>query len=244
MPVCVGPPSRWQISMECWTVRRRVSAYLDNALGEEERRGIREHMRDCHSCARESERYERIREALRSLPQRTPPPDLTVRLRVAASKARLQAGRPSAWSRWCDRAQLTLANLMRPLALPLAGGVCSALFLFSALVVPTFTSTFAMEKSPVWDVPTALSTQPMLKSAGLVGFGDGDVVVDLKLDDQGRIVSYTIVSPPGKQGDDLRRRVENSLLFTEFWPATAFGRPIAGTIRISFRNGSRIEVKG
>jgi hypothetical protein len=32
-------------------------------------------------------------------------------------------------------------------------------------------------------------------------------------------------------------------LFTEFWPATTFGRGVAGTIRISFRN-NRIDVRG
>jgi len=200
-------------------------------------------MSNCGDCARESERYQRIREALRSLPQRTPPPDLTLRLRVAASKARADAMRPSAWDRWCDRAQLSFSNLMRPLALPLAGGLCSALFLFSALVAPTFKSTFAMDKTPLWDVPTTLTTQPMVKSA-LIGFNDGEAVVDLTIDHQGKIVNYSIVSAPGKQGDALRRSIENSLLFTEFWPATAFGRPVAGTIRISFRNSSRIEVKG
>jgi len=41
----------------------------------------------------------------------------------------------------------------------------------------------------------------------------------------------------------LRHSIENSLLFTEFWPATNFGRPIAGTIRISFRS-SHIDVRG
>jgi len=68
-------------------------------------------------------------------------------------------------------------------------------------------------------------------------------VVDLQLDDQGRIVNFTIVSAPGQQNEKLRREIENHLLFTEFWPATTFGRGVAGTIRISFRS-SRIDVRG
>jgi Putative zinc-finger len=230
--------------MECLTVRRNASAYADNALSEEEHREMRQHMHDCRICARESERYQRIREALRSLPQRTPPSDLMVRLRVAASQARTQtANGASSWTRGRDRFQLALSNLMRPLALPLAGGLCAALVLFSALV-PTFNSTFASSKTDApWDVPTILTTEPSLKYMAPIAFGEADAIVDLNIDDQGRIVNYSIVSAPG-QTEQLRRRIENSLLFTEFWPATAFGRPIAGTVRISFHNSSHVEVKG
>jgi hypothetical protein len=230
--------------MECLTVRRKASAYADNALSQEERREMRQHMQDCQVCARESERYQRIREALRSLPRRVPPSDLTVRLRVAASQARIRtADGASPWTRARDRFQLALANLMRPLALPLAGGLCAALVLFSALV-PTFTATFAINKTDALvDVPTMLTTEPSLKYMAPIAFAEADAVVDLNIDDQGRIVNYSIVSAPG-QTEQLRRRIENNLLFTEFWPATAFGKPISGTVRISFHNSSHVEVKG
>jgi hypothetical protein len=230
--------------MECLTVRRKASAYADNALSQEERREMRQHMQDCQVCARESERYQRIREALRSLPRRVPPSDLTVRLRVAASQARTRtADGASPWTRARDRFQLALSNLMRPLALPLAGGLCAALVLFSALV-PTFTATFAINKTDALvDVPTMLTTEPSLKYMAPIAFAEADAVVDLNIDDQGRIVNYSIVSAPG-QTEQLRRRIENNLLFTEFWPATAFGKPISGTVRISFHNSSHVEVKG
>jgi hypothetical protein len=230
--------------MECWTVKRKVSAYLDNAIPEDESREIRQHLWECQVCTQESERYQRIREALRSLPKRVPPPDLTMRLRVAASRAKAESAGPGIWMRWRNRAQLTLASLMRPVALPLVGGLCSALFLFSAFVAPTFTSARASGATQIWDVPTMLSTQPMMRSTGPIGFGDGDADVDFKIDEQGRIVNYAIVSADHQSDQLLRRRIENGMLFTEFWPATAFGRPIAGTVRISLRNRSRIEVKG
>ena len=130
---------------------------------------------------------------------------------------------------------------MRPLALPLAGGLCSAIIMFSALV-PTFTSTYAMSRTlGPGDVPTMLTTEPMVKYMAPIAF-ETDAVVDLKIDEQGRIVDYAIVAA-GQQSDQLRRTIENNLLFTEFWPATAFGRPVAGTVRVSFRS-NRIEVRG
>ncbi len=227
--------------MECGSVKQRVSAYLDDAVPAEERRALKRHLNGCRECALESEQYSALRAKLRALPTPTPPADLTTRLRVVASKVRMESF-SSPWSRWRDRVELSLRNLMRPLALPAVGGLCSAVFLFSTLVVPMFKSTFAM--SPSGDVPTMLSTQPMLKYMAPVAFANnGDAVVDLQLDDQGQIVNFNIVSAPGQQSDALRRSIENNLLFTEFWPATTFGHGVAGTIRISFRS-SRIDVRG
>jgi hypothetical protein len=229
--------------MDCWTVQRGISACLDSAGFERERCEIIQHLSDCRTCAAEAEKHRRVREALRSLPQRTPPPDLAVRLRVAASKARAQTGAcgPAAGQGWRDRFQLFRSNLMRPLALPTMGGLCSAVFLFSTLV-PTFKSAFVLDKNP-WDVPTMLTTEPTLKFTAPVASFYGDAVVDLQLDRQGHIVNYSIVGAPGQTTDQVRRNLENSLLFTEFWPATNFGRPVTGTVRISFRS-SHIDVRG
>ncbi|MBZ5610319.1 MAG: zf-HC2 domain-containing protein [Acidobacteriia bacterium] len=216
---------------------------MDDALPARERQAVRQHLGACRACTRESNEQRRVREAVRSLPQRTVPADLSMRLRVAASKVRTEVRGPGRWSRWRDRVELSLSHLMRPLALPAAGGLCSALFLFSALA-PAFTPTFAMVRnaSP-WDIPTSLTTQPMVKYVAPVAFG-GDAVVDLQLDDHGQMIGYTIVSAPSENTEQLRRSIENNLLFTEFWPATAFGVPVAGTIRISYRSPAGIDVKG
>jgi len=215
---------------------------LDGAVSAEERRVLKRHLNGCRECTLESERYSQLREKLRSLPKRMPPAELTTRLRVVASKVRMETfGGASPWRRWRDRMEMSLRNLMRPLALPAVGGLCSAVFLFSTLV-PMFKSAFAMSGSG--DIPTMLTTQPMLKYMAPVAFANNeDAVVDLQLDDQGQIVNFTIVSAPGQQSETLRRSIKNNLLFTEFWPATTFGRGVAGTIRISFRS-SRIDVRG
>jgi hypothetical protein len=228
--------------MECWSVRQRISDYLDGAVPAEERRALKRHFSGCRECALESERYSQLRENLRSLPKRMPPAELTTRLRVVASKVRMESF-ASPWSQWRDRVELSLRNLMRPLALPAVGGLFSAVFLFSTLV-PMFKSAYAM--SGPGDIPTMLSTEPLLIYAGPINFSDGDAVVDLQLDEQGRIMDFAIVSAPGQQDEKLRRSIENSLLFTEFRPATTFGRGVASTVRISFRSSrsSRIDVRG
>ena len=208
-----------------------------------ERQAIRQHLNVCRDCALESREQQRVRHAVRSLRDRTPPADLSLRLRVAASKVRTEVRGPGRWPRFRNRLSLALDNLMRPLALPAAGGLCSAIFLFSTLV-PTFMPTYAMARdaSP-WDPPTMLITQPMVKYMAPIAFG-GDAVVDVNVDDHGCILGYAIVSSAGPNNDQLRRSIENNLLFTEFWPATSFGVPVAGKIRISYRSAAGIDVKG
>jgi hypothetical protein len=222
--------------MECWKVKRRLSAYLDDAVSDTERRDLRSHLKECQACAAESEQYQLVRATVRALPKPLAPPDLAIRLRVIKSRelARLGAA-ASPFDRWFERMRLSARNMMRPIALPIAGGLCSTIFLFSSLV-----PTFDFHKTP-GDV-AILSTAPLLKNMAPLGFMDNtNAVVDLKLDDTGRVVDYTIVRAEGQTADQVRRSIENTLLFTTFTPATRFGLPTSGTFRISF-SSSRIEV--
>src|SRR5437764_8327634 len=108
--------------MTCWTVRRRL-AYFDNSLPDKEGLALRAHLRDCGRCSRRSDGYRLSRRALRALPQRTPPMELTTRLRIAASRELAQQAMGSSRFRdWAGRLKLALDNLMKPLALPAAGG--------------------------------------------------------------------------------------------------------------------------
>jgi hypothetical protein len=189
-----------------------------------------------------------LRAALRALP-RVAPPGLKTSLRVLASRERQRRvmARFGRWGRltaWSDRLSLHAGNLMRPLALPLAGGVFSAVVLFGVMLgstLPVHANT-----SPESDVPTMLTTSAGVKGLGPIrSWDDGDVVVvDVILDDQGRMIDYAVVSGEAVLQDAaMRRSLENKLLFTEFVPATAFGVPT--TSRLCLRVGtSRVEVKG
>ena len=133
---------------------------------------LERHLNGCRECALESERYSQLREKLRSLPKRMPPAELTTRLRVVASKVRMESfGGASPWSRWRDRVELSLRNLMRPLAVPAVGGLCSAVFLFSTLVSDVQLGVSRLSESG--DIPTMLVTEPMLKYTAPVAFTDG-----------------------------------------------------------------------
>ena len=222
--------------MECWKARRRLSAYLDDAVSDAERRLMRLHLNECRACEAESEQYRLVRATVWALPKRLAPVDLGIRLQVLKSRELTRmAATASPFDRWVGRVQLYARNMMRPIALPVAGGLCSTIFLFTSLV-----PTFDFHKTP-GDI-AILSTEPMVKNMFPLGFHDNtDAVVDLKLDNTGRIVDYTIVSAEGQPTEQVRRSIENDLLFTTFEPATRFGLPTSGTIRISF-SSSRIDV--
>lgn len=184
--------------------------------------------------------------ALRALPRQAPP-GLTTSLRVIASRERQRrlAAQRGWWNRlidFSDRVSLRASNLMGPLVVPFTGGVFSAVVLFGIML-----STYPVHANADagFDVPTMLTTEATVKGTGPICTGDDDaVVVDISLDGQGRMVDYTIVSGAAVlQNAALRRRLENMLLFTEFVPATAFGKPTTGRLRLPLLS-SRVEVKG
>ena len=181
------------------------------------------------------------------LPRRKAGPDLGIRLRVMASseaKRRRLLSSPKSIAReilW--RGKLWLDNLARPYALPCAGGVISALFLFLSIA-----PAFPMRQTIVNDVPVRLTTQATLISAfSFSSPGDTpleDVVVDVEVDSEGRVMDYSV---PGVQAwasnPAMRKSLESTLLWTRFNPATLFGQPQAGTVRITIRR-NELEVRG
>jgi len=182
---------------------------------------------------------EALSRALRTLRKRMPPPSLTSSLRVLASREQ----RRSVYGRgrvFLDRLHLFFDNLMRPLALPFAGGVCSTIILFSMWLVPLY----PLRGSDAFDVPSILTTQAAVKLTAPVSFDDADdVIVDVTIDGDGRMVDYKIVSGSYPNDEALRRSIAGVLLLTRFTPATSFGQPVEGRLRLSLRS-SHIDVKG
>src|SRR5689334_19064947 len=157
---------------------------------------------------------------LRGLPPRVPPAELTTSLRVIASRERQRmiAGRNPAQlcASWLDRTRLTLQDMLRPLMLPAAGGVFSAVVLFSMWVVPTY----PLRAKMAVDIPTQLTTGVQIQRSVTAALSDS-VLVDVDVDDQGHLMGYQIVSGADVVADPLmRRRMETALWFTTFSPAT------------------------
>jgi hypothetical protein len=175
-----------------------------------------------------------VEKALRSLPARVAPAGLTTSLRVIASRERQRRLERHTWRQalaaWYERTCMLASDVMRPLALPFAGGVVSAVVLFSAWLVPTYPLRASGGGS---DVPTMLSTEATLKGNAPMSVAGGDVVVDITVNSEGKTADYDIVSiGAALQDPGVRHRIESFLLLSEFVPATEFGQPTAGKVRV------------
>lgn len=225
--------------MTCESVRNSLSAHLDGQLPRDEAGYVASHLAGCRYCSLVSEQLLQLRGAMQSLPAVPPPEELTDRLRVMASRERsrrLLRKNPLGYLK--ERFSQWVEGLMRPVALPVAGGLVSTVVLFSMLV-----PSIALHRSAGHDVPTVLFTQATVKSTTPFAFSDDDFVVEVMVDDQGRMVDYWVAEGGDlAKNPEVRRSIENTLLFTEFTPATAFGQPTYSRIYLAFSR-REIDVK-
>jgi hypothetical protein len=226
-------------TVSCSWVRDRVSAFLDQSLSAAEANEMQDHARACPDCAARMEDAGGIKASMRLLPRRMTPPALTTSLRVLASRerARQSRWRPSRAAAANLRIDLSLwfNNLMKPIAIPAAGGLMATALLFAM-----FVSSYPARASRIeTDVPTQIYTGATFKGMVPVEFASGDVIVDLVIDEQGRVLDFKFVA-----GDPtLEKAIKHMLLYTEFNPARSFGQPVSGKVRLSFRRGT-IDVRG
>jgi hypothetical protein len=227
--------------MNCDKVRKTLSAFLDQKLARPRFNTISQHLAHCRDCSSYAQELGELHSAMRSLPVAAPPAHLLTQLQVLASRERMRQlshGTMTAlFHFWGAQMRLVFDNLMRPMAIPFAGGIASAVFLFGMLQ-PTLQFPHLTHN----DVPSGLFSKSTASFDVLppFGFAEDDVVVQLTVDDQGRVVDYAV---PNNVNSKLRNDIANMILFTEFRPATAFGVPVAGKILVSFRR-DKIVVKG
>ena|SRR5271165_3517014 len=237
--------------MKCDTVQSKLAGYLDDALATaprpEERSTIRQHLEGCGNCREELQRYRKLSVLLSRVPRAVPPADLAVKIKVAAAQAQ---GRPGRWQRVKDRAEILLDNVFRPLTVPAAGGLVSAMVIFM-FVLHMVQPGIVVQADPN-DIPTGLlqpaalvqladypeSAQPELQHPDAVW--QHELLVDVSVDARGQMVDYEIVDGP--DNPQLRHHLYQVLLFSRFRPMLSFGRPTAGGhVVLSF---SAVHVRG
>ena len=191
------------------------------------------------------DKTDRLLESLDALPGFAVPDELAQRLKVVASRECVRRRRHVSLESFLaylrSEAWLMMNNLIRPFAVPVAGGLASALVMLSM-----FVHAYEIPRTPSVDVPTGLSTEASLLWSIPIAMTayPGDMVIDVDVDEQGKISGYSI---PGVQAwahdKQTVRRVEHFLVVTQFTPATFFGRPASGKARITLRR-SDVDVRG
>jgi len=147
--------------MSCDNAQELISLLIDHKVAAGEREKVLAHLESCKECGSQFESMQKIRATLQSMNSVPVPVVLHSRLRVIASHEHARRVRMASGGYWSDRVRLWFDNLMRPVFMPLAGGVLSAAMIFCVLV-PTLsfqpvmaTDSYgqtlpAMEHRPVW----------------------------------------------------------------------------------------------
>ncbi len=218
--------------MSCHKIQNSLSAHLDGCLTDDERSEVLAHLGDCPACVQRVQQLAHVRTMLARLPSAAPPPEVTAALRVMASRERARVFKRRDFAAyWTGRLRLFFDNLMRPLALPFAGGLVSAMALFTMLVP----SIHVQADPRIADIPIPFfGTDPAVKEQAPYELSySTEVVVEVVVDGEGRAVDYYL--PDGASvSAQTRRKIVSNLLFTQFTPATVYGRPTLGRMFLSF----------
>lgn len=182
-----------------------------------------------------------VRQVLQSLPRRTPSEDLKVQLRVLASReaSRRRTVPQGKFAAMWHHFNEWMSELMRPIAIPTAGGFVSALLLFGMLSPSLAVRGVAVESV---DIPTGLYIGASVESSLPLAYEGESLLVEVALDKEGRMIDYSV--PEGQlSSPSLRRSIENHLLTMVFNPATTFGQPTAAKLKVWLRT-NRIDIRG
>ena len=247
--------------MGCERVQERISWFLDRRLASAEREEVSTHLKSCPACTAHLHSLEGVRAVLRGMKQPLVPAALATQLRVLASHERARqlayASFSSRLRYWADCSSLLFDNLMRPLAVPFAGGILSALLLFGMLVpYLSFHHNFAddlqlstssppggrlVESLPGDGAPTwfwtGSSPEPFLDSANAATSGD-ETVLQLVIDETGHVADYSV------SRGQLTPEMQSIIMWSRFTPATLNGRSTWGKACVVFHSRARRHVRG
>ena len=217
--------------LNCSKVDPSLSGFHDAVLAEAERVAVKQHLAACGNCRQRYEELRMTRGSLRRLPRVPAPENLRVRLQVLASHE--NSRRKQAFT-WRDRLLLQFAGGFRQLLVPATGGLLSSVMAFTMLV-----DTLGIRPMLDHDIPLGIYTRVTVDSVSPLASDATDFMVQLTIDEKGNVSDYAI--PSGNVSPDEMRRIGDTVLFSSFHPATAYGQPVSSKILVSFH---RINVKG
>jgi hypothetical protein len=228
--------------MSCENVARTDLFTPRRRLPEAERENLLAHTGVCRECGAHLASLQTRRAILRSMAQPAVPDALATRLSVLASHEReRQLARVNIRERMrrlAAKLDLAFDNLMRPVALPLTGGILSTLLLFG-LMMPSLSFSHQNGGSDFSTAPQgSIVATPWDQGADddaadfpIVGAPDqpkSDYVniVNLTIDESGRVADWSVVR--GQITDEMK----DIILFSHFEPATFFGVRTSGTVQV------------
>ncbi len=221
--------------------KRNLSAYVDGELGPVANWVMRQHLShspELYDEYEERESADSLDALMRHLSDVQPPAHLGTRIRLAVSRE----FSPSSWTRW----RIHLDNLMRPLAVPAAGGVLAAVMSFVTLMGSVgITPRMFAEDVPLAFFDKAFVANPEMSMPTPFSSVTEETLVLAFIDGEGSVYDFRVISNDGKRLNAKQTaELASALVTTRFEPAMNFGRPVPGTMLITLRPTYRVEVRG
>ena len=224
--------------LSCKTVRESLWSFTAHRSGGD-RQDIALHLKVCRDCESHYGEVKSLRTGLKHLPVRPVPALLKTQLSVLASRERVRRINRLNFSVWAknqaSRAKLFFDNLLKPLAVPAAGGLLAS-FLCFGVIVDT------LHYVPDWqdDIPLNFSSEIAIDELSPFSVKGKDLMVQLTIDSQGNVTDYSLPHTNNPSSEELQQ-IGNLVLFSTFTPAMRLGRPISSKRYIYL---GHIRVKG
>src|SRR5579872_2664947 len=190
--------------MNCKSVRESLWDFMAENLQKEEREKVSRHVEDCRDCNLHLAEVRSLRLGFKGLPRKDISP-----LRSTV--------------------KLAFDNLLRPIAVPAAGGILASMFCFVVIV-----DTLHVHADWDNDIPIGLYTNVILDEATPFSVSGQDVIVQLTVDSTGKVSDFNV--PSGNASSDEMREIGNLVLYSSFIPATAFGQRVSGKILVGINH--------
>jgi hypothetical protein len=211
--------------LNCKTVRSALWDYTSGIVDEATREGIDRHLDECQECVLHRGEVRSLRSGLRHLPSVYVPGMLETKLRVLASRDRARRIVRRDFASWFteqkSRARLFFDNLLRPFAVPAAGGILASCLCFG-MVADTLQVPMNWEN----DLPVGISTEVAINELSPFSCGGQDLLVQLSVDSQGNVTDYELPQAAHASPEDLQE-IGNLVLYSTFSPAVRMGRRVA-----------------
>jgi hypothetical protein len=232
--------------MSCEQVQEHISLMPDQQLTMSEWEYAQAHIRSCRRCHAHLESMETLRARMRSMAAPQVPAALTAKLRVDASHAHARrVNRLNLAARFANcwtNLRLTFDNLMRPFAVPVTGGLFTAMLLFSFLMP----SLMFLRQTNIVEPPIAIVTDPDGEIVGagreIVRLEPGTATISgnetslvLLIDERGCVQDYYL------SGGELTDEMKSLILLSRFTPATIYGQPTWGLKQVVFQPTRRMR---
>ncbi|MDP9172119.1 MAG: hypothetical protein M3N54_15990 [Acidobacteriota bacterium] len=208
-------------------------------VAESARPAIAAHLSECRECELHGREVTALRSGLKHLPVRQAPAILTTRLLISASRERSRREQRRDFGTWLRERRLRLRlfvdNLVKPFAVPAAGGILTSFLCFGVIVDSLHVSSSSWDN----DIPLGMSTEVTIDELSPFTYGERDVMVRLTVDASGNVTDYAV--PTANPSPEEMREIGNLVLYSSFTPATRFGQAISSKRLFFIRH---ISVKG